>query len=87
MKEMETKATLWMTNLLQEIAEMAGDNTENVSYAVSAFLSVVAHHLAAGDAVGLRNIGRLQPTARGVEFSPSRSLLKKIRYQDPRSRK
>jgi hypothetical protein len=79
MKE-ANKAKLWTQDLLPETAEVAGDNLENAGYLVSAFLNVLAHHLSAGDAVGLRNIGTLRPTASGgLEFIPARSLIRYLR--------
>jgi hypothetical protein len=76
-----------VNSILPEIAETAGDNMENASYVASALLDVVSYHLSIGHTIGLQHIGTLKPTARGVEFSASRSLLRKIRCQDTGSRK
>jgi nucleoid DNA-binding protein len=74
------KEKVWTTDMLPAIADAAGDNEENCSYVVAAFIEVLAGHLTDGYAVGLKGLGTIKPTSRGeLDFKPSRTLLRRLR--------
>lgn len=76
---------IWTGAMLADIAEAAADNQENCGYVVSAFLDVLATHLAAGDSVSLKGVGTLRLIADGhrrVEFQPARRIMRSLQLYD-----